>query len=512
MAKIKYILIYITVLSCFTIKSQNVPHFVQNVYNQMFAVMDNGYVLKPKLTLSTHPETIVNYYPSNNQIQIGTEFIALARNFGADSNNVIAQVLGHELAHILLQQNDLIKNVGSGYASKEYSLAIKKIHNALKDSVYERQADEYACFYAHIAGYNVIDITPILLDSIYTHFKLTDKQLKNYPKLSERKKIAIITGKRMAILNNLFDKAILATISDKYEIAIALYETILKEKFISSEVYNNLGLVYLINAIHKTDTVQFPYIFPIQFDTKTKLNTTRNLQSTNQILLTEAIRYFDLATKNNKKYATAWLNKSIAEFLIENFDDAEISLLMANKTSDSVLLLKNELLKTLIQYHTGDKTNALANLNKLSVKSNLAQLNLNKLNSSTLLPALDNLIALNPIKSKCTNLPAVDFYSAIAKQSDSLKHVLSIKPNFSYKILLTDSFLVEKIQLNNLDIIENILLYSTIQNEHFNNLNFDTLFPLAKSAYTSNYKQYLVFDNLILVFIKNQFINWYCVQ
>jgi hypothetical protein len=323
--------------------------------------MDNGFVVKPTLVLSTNKDVVVNYFPTTNQIHIGTEFIKIAQNFGKDSANVVAQVFGHELAHILLQQNDLIKNVGTGYASKEYNNTIKNIFKTLKDSVFERQADEYACFYAHIAGYNVINITPVLLDSIYTHFNLTDKQLKNYPKLSERKKIAQIAGKRMTVLNNLFDKAILATLTQKYPIAINLYQTILKEKFVSKEINNNLGLVYLLNAIQLRDSIKYPYTFPVQIETKTSLYNpnTRSLYGSPNDLLTEATRFFNLATLNNKNYATAWLNKAITEFLLQNNEDAEISISYANRSQDTTLKHKVNLLKAIIQFHQGEQNQAL---------------------------------------------------------------------------------------------------------------------------------------------------------
>ncbi len=511
------ILLYFFYFNCSKIQAQIIPSFVSKVYQDIYTVMDNGFVVKPTLVLSTNKDVVVNYFPTTNQIHIGTEFIKIARNFGKDSANVVAQVFGHELAHILLQQNDLIKNVGTGYASKEYNNTIKNIYKTLKDSVFERQADEYACFYAHIAGYNVINITPVLLDSIYTHFNLTDKQLKNYPKLSERKKIAQIAGKRMTVLNNLFDKAILATLTQKYPIAINLYQTILKEKFVSKEINNNLGLVYLLNAIQLRDSIQYPYTFPVQIETKTSLYNpnTRSLQGSPNDLLTEATRFFNLATLNNKNYATAWLNKAITEFLLQNYEDAEISISYANRSQDTTLKHKVNLLKAIIQFHQGEQNQALAKMEELSKVNAIALVNFNQLKTNALLvnQSLNKKLLTNNLSNlqkQFLNLPLVDFYSTEAKTSDSLKHILSHKPNISYKTIIQNDYIIEKIQVIHSDDPSYILFYTspTIQL----NINLKDVISFANQMYSGDNKDYIIVDNLILVFLNEVLDSWYWVN
>jgi hypothetical protein len=155
----------------------------------MFATMDNGQTIKPKVFVTNDSSEVVSYYPKENEILIGKKFIKLIRNFKNDSCNALAHVLGHELAHVLLQQNDFIKNVGSGYASKEFNSKLNKIQRTLKDSVFERQADEYSTLYAHIAGYKTSQLGEQLLDSIYINYNLKDSELFRYPSLVDRKKI-----------------------------------------------------------------------------------------------------------------------------------------------------------------------------------------------------------------------------------------------------------------------------------------------------------------------------------
>ena len=134
-----------------SVNAQQVPKFVKTVYDVIYNTMDNGQVIKPTIILSEEPMEVASFYPIENQIVIGVELIKIARNFGSDSNNVIAHVLGHELAHILLQQNDFVKKIGSGYASVSYNLQLKKLQQTLQDSVFERQAVEYSALFTYMS-------------------------------------------------------------------------------------------------------------------------------------------------------------------------------------------------------------------------------------------------------------------------------------------------------------------------------------------------------------------------
>ena len=269
----KIILIFIfcaNIISGFA-QSQEVPAFVTKVYNDISQTMGNGKVLIPKLVLSADPKEVASYFPNGidgtgAEVAVGIKFIELVRGFGADSSNALAHVLGHELAHIILGQNKELIKLGSGYASTEFNKQLKKYKQNLRDSIWERQADEYAAFYAHMSGYNTIDISSNLLDSIYIQFELKESQMTRYPPLEERKLITTTSGKQMSILKKMFDAANIATITGNYNMAIAFYETIINENFPSKEIHNNLGLVYLLKAYKDIDTIDFPYKFPFELD------------------------------------------------------------------------------------------------------------------------------------------------------------------------------------------------------------------------------------------------------
>ena len=148
MKKFIYTVTLIVLTSSFVNAQQSPAPFVTEVYDDIYQVMHTRQSPeKPNLVLSDNTREIALFSPSMNQIAIGQDFIELARSFGKDSMNVIAQIMSHELAHVLLEQSTIIKNIGSGYASKEFNKRLKKTHSSLRDSLYERHADEYSFFY-----------------------------------------------------------------------------------------------------------------------------------------------------------------------------------------------------------------------------------------------------------------------------------------------------------------------------------------------------------------------------
>ncbi len=329
------LLLLVFLLFRFEVVAQDKSVFVYEVYNTMYNTMSQGQEIKPSLRISEDKSTIAEFTPIKNELIIGSEFIKLCRSFGKDSNNVVAYILGHELAHILLQQNDITAQVGSSFASSDYSKQLKRIKKTLRDTIHERQADEFASFYAHIAGYQTAKLGSVILDSIYSHFNLNDKELRSYPTLNERKKISLQASLRMETLKQVFDFANYASLMGTYSVAQKGYEIILKEKFISSEIYNNLAVSHLNQALKDIDTTQFPYTFPFELDFSSRLYTTeRSFETEYEEHLKTAIKYCDLALGKNQNYQKAWINKSLANYLLDEKLDAFYCIEKAQKLND----------------------------------------------------------------------------------------------------------------------------------------------------------------------------------
>jgi hypothetical protein len=431
-----------------------VPAFAKKVYSDICETMGNGKVLMPSLVLSVNPKEVASFFPNGmngngkSEVAIGVKFVQLVRGFGVDSSNAMAHVLGHELAHIILGQNKELMHLGSGYASPEFNKQLKKYKYTLRDSIFERQADEYSAFYAHMSGYNTVDISSRLLDSIYVKFELKESQMTKYPPLKERKLIAATSGKQMNVLKKMFDAANIATIAGNYQMAIAFYETIINERFPSKEIHNNLGLAYLLLAYKEIDTLDFPYKFPFEIDLESKLySNTRSLSNESEAFLLEAIKQFKFATQIDENYNTAWLNRAICEFLLNN-EDFDISILRASRSSENNIKIHAELLKILHEHKYGDAKKAMSSLESIQSKDELAKVNFQILNPKTTIKQdkqnlnLDFSVEIKKIVSLSD--PKFDFISQEAKKSDTLSKIMPSLRSFRFKVLENEFFYGEQ--------------------------------------------------------------------
>jgi hypothetical protein len=434
-----YLLIIALAVSWTYAKSQTyspAPKFAQKVYDDIFNTMNDGKVIKPKLVVSDKATEVATYDPTGSEpmIKFGVNFIQLIRNFGKDSSNALAHVLGHELAHVILRQNDLISKVGSGYASTEFNKEVKKYKKTLQDSLFERQADEHAAMYAHIAGYKTTGLGTVLLDSIYKRFKLTDSNLSRYPTLKERKDIVRFSERKMGVLKSFFDASVLCAVSENYEMSEALNRAIIQEDFPSREIHNNLGAVSLIQGIHLLDTLEFPYEFPVSIDLETRLNTSqeRALGKDAAAYLNQAHFHLSNATKCSPTYYTAWLNEAIVQFILGDEKLYSIALINLSDCTDQELLNKLEVLKAIKEDHINKKkaTIPYASLCKKGNTYACGKLEPKKQG--------DNIIewpsSLSFIKD--FQNPKFDFTSEEAKKADTLHKTLSVtKYDFRYRKL-----------------------------------------------------------------------------
>lgn len=435
----KYILLASLFLVCLYGKCQEYstpPEFAQKVYDDIFNTMNDGKVIKPKLVVSNKASEVATYDPTGSEplIKLGVNFMQLIRNFGKDSSNALAHVLGHELAHVILRQNDLISKVGSGYASAEFNKEVKKYKKTLQDSLFERQADEYAAVYAHIAVYNTTGLGAVLLDSIYKRFQLTDSKLSRYPTLKERKEIVRFSERKMGVLKSFFDASILCAISENYEMSEALNRAIIQEDFPSREIHNNHGALSLIQAIHLLDTLEFPYEFPVAIDLETRLNTSqeRALGKDAAAYLNQAHFHLSNATKCSPTYYTAWLNEAIVQFILGDEKLYSIALINLSDCTDQELLNKLEVLKAIKEDFTSKKKSTTP-YSALCKKGNTYA-------CSKLEPKDegDNVLewptSLSFIKD--FQNPKFDFTSEEAKKADTLNKTLSVtKYDFRYRKL-----------------------------------------------------------------------------
>ena len=466
--------------------------------------MSDGKVDKPKLVMSDSPKEVATYVADgiDRKIVLGVNFIQLTRNFGKDSCNALAHVLGHELAHVILRQNDLM-TTGSGYASVEFNKKIKEVKNMFQDSLFERQADEFAAFYAHIAGYKTTGLGVLLLDSIYQRFHLTDAKLKRYPKLVERKEIVQFSERKMNTLRQFYDASILCAISKNYEMSEALNMAIILENFPSREIHNNIGVSLLMRGIDLLDTLEFPYQFPVAFDVNTRLNgsTTRAISNDAETYLKEAIERFTKATSCSPNYYLAWLNIAIANFILGNEDEYAIALIKLKHCADSELLNKLEVLKAIKEEHFTKK----GSFNPYGdLCSNGNTYACGKLATGSVKTQEINCpVSLNFIKG--FQNPRFDFSTDKAIKSDTLRKILSVTKNdFSFRKLNINGISGERWKYKS----EVVFIYA-IKNLIIDETELDFLMKSCELIGVFSNNTYLKYNDIYIVLKNNNALFYY---
>lgn len=346
------------------------PKFAVEVFNSIFNSMKDNRTEKPILKLSNDPKEIAARIPKDQSgesvVIIGQGLIDIARSFGPDSSNALAHVLAHELAHVFKHQNDL-KRVGSGYASDELKREIRELSDSISFNVFERQADEYAVFYCHISGYQTVHLGAALLDSIYQKFQLTDRKLKKYPSLVERKEIVRNSEMKMKALCMMYDDGILALANGNISCAKGLFREILESQFTSSEIYNNYGLCFLLDVIKDLDTLSYPYSFPVQFDFQTNLNMVveRGIDEDARDKLIKAVDNFSKANESSEDYYIGHLNKAIAYFLLEEFVKMNEELEYSCKSDNPIIKESVQNMRAIYYHKMGDSKSARDTFNNI---------------------------------------------------------------------------------------------------------------------------------------------------
>ena len=351
--------------------------------------MANSVVIKPKLivindlSLEAKDKEVATYSPYDRTIKVGLSFLELTRKFGLDSTNARAHVLSHELAHLFLNHG-YTNVIGTGFASSLINKELKKSKEDIETKMGESEADQWAFFYAHVAGYKTNKVAPNLLDSIYKYYQLSDQKLSKYPSLAERKNYALQASKKMESMCEAFDFANIGLIHKDFDLSIEIYTAILEEGFKSREVISNLGTAYLLKAIQKLDTNQLRFILPIQIDMTSRLNQDdeRGIVDNQEIidLLTHAVELYNQSITIDPAYSIGYLNLSIAYWLLDKKGDSQYFLNKANNEKDQNFIQKVQLFQSItfissnipeqlvagkkILIDLADKGNVLAILNR----------------------------------------------------------------------------------------------------------------------------------------------------
>ncbi len=285
----------------------------QEVFQKLKAAKGDFRSRKPELHLvETTGMGIAAAFPLSGVIKLEEKGYDLCTEFGADSLNALAILLGHELVHCYE------KHSWENQFAWEYShTSLKKaISNEQKKD--EIQADYLGGVLAYQAGYKVFGIMDRFLDKVYATYQLTDETTQHYPGLEQRKLFAVESADKFKYFTNLFEMANLLTVQELYDDALTYYDQVMLD-FKSREVYNNIGVVSMLAAVQHFSPKQIKFNYPIELDFVSRMNSTRGAESHAEYKerkLLDALFYFDNAIHLDPNYPIAHLNRACANALL----------------------------------------------------------------------------------------------------------------------------------------------------------------------------------------------------
>ena len=328
------------------------------------------------------------YNPQDNTINIGEGVYDITTEFGPDSLNALASVIGHELAHFY---KDHGWGWSFGLANKDLDIAKKIYKMDLTESrrkEMETEADYFGGLFGYMAGYNTLGVSGKFLKVLYKKVGL-DKNTEGYPTLAERQGIARNTLKTLQKLAPVFDAANYLTMVQSYDMASACYDYIGKT-FPSREVYNNSGVALALQAVKLFSQKELKYFFPFGLDTDTRLNgyTARaggeTKEEKRKRLLEEAQEQFKSATRMDKNYAAGYVNLALVNILLEERElalgYAAKAIKLAKKEGNALLEANGWMARGIAQAKEGEPDEAEAAFKKAQ-KANpvIAKINLEAL-------------------------------------------------------------------------------------------------------------------------------------
>ena len=284
--------------------SQSSAH---KVYSQIIDAIGNNNPRSPRLVFKDSERNPASYSPKKKTITIENKVLEICYSFGEDSLNALSYILAHELGHHYRNHGWM-----SQYASLEFSDALDGQNKTPEQrESYEIESDIYAGFYAHIAGYDALKVADSFLDAIYKSYSLPH-ELKNYPTLEERKAIINQNRSDFEELRDIFALANIIMSVGQYDYAQELYDYIINKGFTSREIYNNLGLCYVYEALAlDVEDAYFNLLIPFKIDLSTRLESngsTRGAMTAQQqaiMLFKDAKREFETAIQLDDNYSIA---------------------------------------------------------------------------------------------------------------------------------------------------------------------------------------------------------------
>ncbi len=323
MHKLTSILIGVLVFTCaMTSRADTATELnvAQTILDKLYLAAGQFAVSKPRLEMSKENGKGAAYYYSKNLIVLDEKTYEICRSMGKDSTEALAFILAHELSHALKAATKKGKTPTNFLAYDQ---------NFEADTRDEKTADINGIFTAYLAGYKLTKVVPKLLPVLYDTYGLTGRTIKGYPSLDERRRSVKEVLEISDDLIDLYETSSYLLAAGYYDMAATNYEYIL-QYYQGREIFNNLGVLYLYQAmdIYLPQTDRF--VYPIELDASTQLKKigrgaeepSMQQKIVRMQLLNKANNHFMTAIALDRNFTSAKLNYVCALSLQQKQRDA----------------------------------------------------------------------------------------------------------------------------------------------------------------------------------------------
>lgn len=229
----------------------------------------------------------------------------------------LAFLLAHELTHYY-EKHGWRKGFAQEYGDLKIGMKLQKLTDKV---VNETEADYLGGFLTYSAGYGLFEEGPEMIRNIYKAYNWGDGESENYPSMTDRQALLQRTKEKLESLIDIFEMANLLTAIGRYDEAYQYYQYVAL-RYQSREIYNNLGVTKLLEAMEEFEEKELVFRFPVQLDLDFSGSKGAGAGSSREAKIRQALLQFDAAISLDPDYAPAYLNKACAYALLGDFTRA----------------------------------------------------------------------------------------------------------------------------------------------------------------------------------------------
>lgn len=288
------------------------------VYNRLVEARGDRRYPVPALVMRKEEARVAQIFYDDLEIVLEQKAYEVCQSFGDHADAAIATLLGHELTHYY-EKHAWRRSFSAEYRDLPVGIQLDSLRD---DVTNETQADYLGGFLVYSAGFGMFDQGAELISRLYKAYGIPEA-VSGYPSLQDRQTLSKRTTEKLQRLIEIFDMANLLTAVGKYEEALQYYKYVL-QRYQSRELYNNVGVTAVLQALVFFSDNEMPYHLPLELDLESVGS--RGSNDTEQLrrdLLQEAIHHFDAAISLDPDYAPAYLNKACAYLLLGDPDRAK---------------------------------------------------------------------------------------------------------------------------------------------------------------------------------------------